>query len=216
MRSFLAVTLLVFGSQMFAQHAETSVPSPDMALKELLAGNERCRLGKARRPHQSPARVRAVAKAQHPFAAILSCADSRVPPEVVFDQGVGDLFTVRVAGNVATDDLIASLEYAVAHLGPRLIVVMGHERCGAVSAALQGGPPEGHLETLLSRIQPAIAMAKAEKGDTLDLAVRQNVRNVVEQLKSSDPILAAKVKTGDMKIVGAIYDLDTGKVEILR
>ena len=214
MRALLV--LLLFASQTFAQHAETVAASPDVALRELLAGNRRYRLGKLSHPHQSPVRVKEVSKNQHPFAAVLSCADSRVPPEVIFDRGVGDLFTVRVAGNVAPDDLVASLEYAVAHLGPRLIVVLGHERCGAVSAALQGGPPEGHLEVLLDRIRPAIETAKTQKGDTLDLAIRQNVRNVVDQLKNAEPILATKVKSGDIEIVGAVYDLDTATVEILQ
>ena len=157
-----------------------------------------------------------MAKGQHPFAAVLGCSDSRVPPEVVFDEGLGDLFTVRVAGNVATDDVVASLEYAVAHLGPKLIVVLGHERCGAVDATMKGGAPEGHLAALVDRIKPATDAVKGKPGDTLDLAVRQNVANVVKQLRATQPILAKDVASGAVKIVGARYDLDSGLVEILK
>ena len=200
-----------------AQHAGHSAdgPNPDAVWKDLTTGNERYIAGKLRHPNQNAKRRAEVAAGQHPVAAVLSCADSRVPPEVIFDQGLGDLFTVRVAGNVATDDVIASLEYAVAHLGPKLIVVLGHERCGAVDATLKGGAPEGHLAVLLDRIKPAAEAAKSHGDDALDYAVRANVQNVVDQLSKTAPILAEKVKEGSVKIVGARYDLDTGKVEIL-
>lgn len=200
-----------------AQHAEApKTASPDAVLEQLLAGNSRYAADKLGHPRQTASRRTEVAKGQKPIAAVLGCADSRVPPEVVFDQGLGDLFVARVAGNVATDDIIASLEYAVAHLGPKLIVVLGHERCGAVGAAMQGGASEGHLDVLLDRIKPAVSAAKQDKGDQLDSAVKRNVANVVSQLKSSNPILAAKVKSGEIRIVGARYDLDSGKVELVK
>ena len=212
----ILITLFSGISALCAQHAGPATNAdPDAVWNDLMAGNKRYVSGTLSHPHQSPARRDEVAKAQKPTAVVLSCADSRVPPEAVFDQGIGDVFTVRVAGNVATDDIIASIEYAVAHLGPKLIVVLGHERCGAVDAALKGGPPEGHLGVLLGRIKPATDSVKGQTGDVLDLAVRANVRNVVNQLKSSTPILAGKVKSGDVKIVGARYDLDSGKVEVL-
>ena len=191
-------------------------PDPGAALKDLLDGNQRYVSGALKHPHQTNGRRTDLAKAQHPFAAVLSCADSRVPPELVFDQGLGDLFTVRVAGNVATDDIIASLEYAVAHLGPKLIVVLGHERCGAVDATLKGGTPEGHLAALMDRIKPATDAAKSHQGDQLDYAVSANVANVVKQLKNTGPILSDKIKNGSIRIVGARYDLDTGKVELVK
>ena len=198
------------------QHPDTAqAPSPDAAWNELLAGNQRYVAGTPRYPHQSKSRRDELAKGQHPFAIILSCADSRVPPEIVFDQGLGDLFTVRVAGNVAPEDVVASLEYAVAHLGPKLIVVLGHERCGAVHATLKGGTPEGHLAALIDRIKPAVDSTKDQKGDALDNAVRANVQNVVKQLRSTGPILAEKIEDGSVKVVGARYDLDTGSVEVL-
>ena len=213
-------TILIYlsgAALLCAQHADHPAggPGPDAVWKDLIAGNSRYIAGKSGHPNQNSKRRAEVATAQHPFAAVLSCADSRVPPEVIFDQGLGDLFTVRVAGNVATDDVIASLEYAVAHLGPKLIVVLGHERCGAVDATLKGGDPEGHLAVLLDRIKPAADAAKSRGDDTLDYAVRANVRNVVDQLSKTAPILAEKVKDGSVKIVGARYDLDTGKVEML-
>lgn len=188
---------------------------PDASLKALLEGNNRY-VGRAKGPHRNASRRAEVATGQKPFAAILSCADSRVPPELVFDQGLGDLFTVRVAGNVPTDDVIASLEYAVEHLGSKLILVLGHERCGAVDAAIKGGKPEGHLAALLDPIRPAVEATKNQPGDKLDNAVRANVRNVVRSLKTSHPILAEKVASGEIKVVGARYDLDSGKVELVQ
>jgi len=189
---------------------------PDEAWRNLLEGNSRYLSGTGRHPNQSPAKRTELAKGQHPFAVILSCADSRVPPEVIFDQGLGDLFTVRVAGNVAPDDMVGSIEFAVANLGPKLIVVLGHERCGAVDAALKGGPAEGHLGVLLDRIKPAADAAKGQKDDPLDFAIRANVKNVVKQLESTGPIISGFVAKGTVKIVGARYDLDTGKVEVVQ
>jgi carbonic anhydrase len=198
-----------------APHPSTG-PGPDQALRELMAGNKRYVAAKSLRPHQATARRADVAKGQHPFAIVLGCADSRVPPEIVFDQGLGDMFVVRVAGNIADDAALASMEYAVEHLGPRLIVVLGHERCGAVDAAVKGGEAPGHLGSLITAIAPAVASSQGKPGDRLDNAVRANVVRVVEQLRSSEPILAAQVRAGKVQIVGCRYDLDTGAVEILR
>ena len=211
---FLLTAMLSVPS--YAQHAaEAAGPSPDMALKMLLDGNQRYVAGRLARPHQDITRRVEIAKGQAPFAAVLSCADSRVPPEMVFDEGLGDLFTVRVAGNVATDDVVASLEYAVAHTGAKLILVLGHERCGAVDATLTG-VSEGHLSALIDRIKPAALAVKSKPGDTLELAIRQNVVNVVKQLQTTQPILAQRAASGAIKIMGARYDLDRGVVEILK
>jgi carbonic anhydrase len=198
-----------------APHTGTA-PGPDRALRELIAGNKRYVAAKVMRPHQAPTRRADVAKGQHPFAIVLGCADSRVPPEIVFDQGLGDLFVVRVAGNIADDAALASLEYAVEHLGPRLIVVLGHERCGAVDAAVKGGEAPGHLSSLVTAIAPAVTASQGKPGDRLDHAVRANVARVVEQLRSSEPILAPMVKAGKVQVVGCRYDLDSGAVELLR
>jgi carbonic anhydrase len=190
-------------------------PDPDQTWKALLDGNTRYAEGRARHPHDSVARRKELISSQHPSAIILGCADSRVPPEVIFDQGLGDLFVIRIAGNVAPDEVVASIEYAVAHLGSRLIIVLGHQSCGAVAAAIEGGEAEGHLGTLIHRIAPAAQKAKAQGGDTLDLAVRYNVQNTVAQLKDSVPILDQAIRSGKVKIIGARYDLATGKVELV-
>jgi carbonic anhydrase len=171
-------------------------------------------------PSQSAQRLHEVAKGQHPFAIILSCSDSRVPPEIVFDAGLGDLFVVRVAGNTAADAAIGSIEYAAEHLGAPLLVVMGHRRCGAVQAALaalnSSEPAPGHLDAFITPIIPAAKMAKQTGTDhVLDLAVQENVRRVVEQLTTSKPILAEMVHEHKLAIIGCVYDLDTGHVNIV-
>jgi len=187
-------------------------PTAASVLDELKAGNQRYVSGKLTHPHESLARRQELAAGQQPHAIFLTCADSRVAPEIVFDQGLGDLFDVRVAGNVAGDDEIASMEYAAEHLHTPLIVVMGHQKCGAVSAAVQGGAPDGHLPVLIKAIQPAVDQAKSLKGDLVENAVRINVENIVSQLRTSKPILAELVEHGKLQIVGAVYSLDTGKV----
>lgn len=205
------------GTAVYAQHAEAPAgPGADDSLKRLMAGNDRYVAQKMTHDDQSIARRMELTGSQHPFASVLSCSDSRVPPEVVFDQGLGDLFVVRVAGNVAPDEAVASLEYAVDHLGPKLILVLGHQSCGAVGATLDGGTPEGHLASLVNRLLPAVQKATgADRRAKLDSAVRINVLNVVEELRKSHPILDKQVADHTIRIVGGRYALDTGRVEIL-
>jgi len=210
LRTFVSVS--VCSAVLAAQEA---TPSSDSVLRELKAGNEHHVAKRYEHPHQSVARQRELASAQHPHATILSCADSRVAPEIVFDQGLGDLFDVRVAGNVASDTEIASIEYAASHLHTPLCVVMGHQMCGAVTAAAESGAAEGHLPSLLTLIRPAVQSAKGRPGDLIDNAVRINVENVVRQLRSSKPVLAEMVDHGTLTVVGAVYSLQTGKVEWL-
>ena len=193
------------------QRAETAVIA-DSALAELKAGNEHHARHQYQHPHETLARQRELASGQHPHAQILSCADSRVPPEIIFDQGLGDLFVVRVAGNVATDTEIGSLEYGAEHLHIPLLVVLGHESCGAVTAAVQGGPPEGHIAALVDLIKPAVDKTRGLPGDPVANAVRTNVELVVKQLRSSTPLLSELVEHGKLKIVGGVYSLETGKV----
>jgi carbonic anhydrase len=188
----------------------------DEALARLVAGNMRFIEMKLAHPDQDAGCRTALSKGQQPFAVILGCSDSRVPPEVIFDQGLGDLFVVRDAGNVADDLVIASIEYAVEHLGSRLIVVLGHERCGAVTAAVKGGEFPGHLPALMSALKPAVDKSKGGTGDAVDNAVLANVGLTAEQLRESKPILAELVEKGEIKIVGARYDLDTGAVELIK
>lgn len=197
---------------------DSEIVSPETALQRLLDGNQRFMQQKRQYPHQSPKDWEAVAMAQHPFATLLTCADSRVPGEIIFDQGIGDLFDVRVAGNVVTPEVLGSLEYAAALLGTRLIMVVGHERCGAVTAAIQGEALPGHISTFVKAIKPAIASLKTKSADMaqqIDQAVTANVQYQVEQLKQNSSVLAQLVLERKLKIVGGRYDLDTGAVTIV-
>src|SRR5215471_13930218 len=195
--------------------AQETMPSADAVLAALKAGNARHVAKKYERPNQTAARQRELAGGQHPHCAILTCADSRVPPEIVFDQGLGDMFDVRVAGNIAGNDEFASLEYAAEHVHVPLIVVMGHQKCGAIEAAVNGGEAPGHLPVLIAAIRPAVERTKTQSGDKFDNATRANVENVVEQLRDDKPVLSELVAHGKLKIVGAIYSVDSGKVEWL-
>jgi len=200
------------GSSPKAPGGASMAATPDEALQKLMDGNRRFVAG--HRLSWDVARRRAeLATGQKPFAVIVSCSDSRVGPEVIFDQGLGDIFVVRTAGEVVDDIGLASIEYAVEHLGTTLVVVLGHERCGAVSAALAGGEAHGHVGSLVKAIQPAVDESKGEPGDPLDNAVRAQVRDVARQLQSAAPILSELVHEGTLRIVGARYDLDTGVVE---
>jgi len=190
--------------------------SADQALKLLLEGNQRFVAGKLEHPNQTPTRRAEVAKGQHPFAAVLACSDSRTPPEIIFDRGLGDIFTVRVAGNVADKVVIESLDYSVKHLGVRVVMVLGHRRCGAVIAAVEGHEEEGKdVGPMLRELDPAVAATKGMPGDPVENAVRANVRLVMLNLATSSE-LRAMVISGELKIIGGIYDLDTGTIEMLR
>jgi len=195
--------------------AQQALPSADAVLAELKAGNAHFVAKKYEHPHQTAARQQALAASQSPHCAILTCADSRVPPELVFDQGLGDIFDVCVAGNTAGDDAVASLEYAAEHLHVPLIVVMGHTHCGAVSAAVEGGTLPGKLPGLIAELRPAVEQSAHEPGDRIENAVRDNVALVVKQLLAAKPVLSELVATGKMRIVGAVYSLETGKVDWL-
>jgi len=226
------------------EHPDQPVVSPAEAMSRLKEGNARFTAGNPQHPHESiderkymaansyenagaiplgmtneqAAKRRAeLAKSQHPFAIILSCSDSRVPPELVFDEGLGDLFIVRVAGNVLNDEGLGSIEYAVDILGARLIVVLGHQSCGAVDAAMKTvaakGKAPGHIQSLVTAIKPVVEATP--KGD-LDTMIKANVKHVVDALRSSTPILKAKVDSGDVQVIGGYYTLDTGAVTFLE
>lgn len=187
--------------------------SPDAALKRLLDGNKRFMQFHPQYPHQSQARLQEVAYSQYPFATLLSCADSRVPAEIIFDQGIGDLFDVRLAGNVVIPEALGSLEYAAAVLGTRLIMVLGHERCGAVTAAIKGELLPGQIGTFVKAIKPVLTQIKGSV-DSIEDAVVANVLYQVDKLRHSE-LLHQLVESGKLKIVGGRYDLDTGKVSIV-
>lgn len=154
-------------------------------------------------------------KGQKPFAVIVTCSDSRVPPEIIFDQVLGDLFVIRVAGNVVDDFAIGSIEYGITVLGADLVVVLGHSNCGAVDGALKGLKFDNHIQEVLNAIQPAIASVKDSGGDVLEKATKANVANVEKILQTSKPVLAKLHAEGKIGILGAYYDLATGKVEFI-
>ena len=211
--SIIAGILVVIAATLpgVGPRAESAV-TPDSALAELKAGNAHHVRHQYQHPHETVTRQRELVTGQHPHVEILSCADSRVPPEIIFDQGLGDLFVVRVAGNVAADTEIGSLEYGAEHLHIPLLVVLGHESCGAVTAAVQDGEAEGHIAALVSLIKPAVDKSKGMPGDPIANAVRVNVQMVVQQLRASTPVLSGLVAQGKLKIVGGVYSLETGKV----
>ncbi len=183
--------------------------SPKDALEYLFAGNKRFAEGKPKAPHRDLDRLKEVAPAQKPFAAFLGCADSRVPIEIVFDQGFGDLFVTRVAGNVSTPEITGSLEFGAEVLGTKVLFVLGHTNCGAVAAAVKGDSVPGMISTLFYHIRPAVRVAK---GDT-NKAVKENVRNQIDVLREASPLIARLVKAGKLVVGGGVYDLATGKVE---
>jgi carbonic anhydrase len=214
----LAAGGTAFAKEHKAPPKPQNVLSPDAALKRLMAGNERYVEGVARR-HDFRHEREALAGGQNPFAAVLSCADSRIAPEYAFDTGRGDLFVCRVAGNFAGTETIASLEYAVAVLNTPVILVLGHDACGAVDATLKAikddKPPPGHIPSLVDAIAPAAKAAMQQGGEVLDKAIRQNVIDNVAKLKSAAPILNAAVEQGKLKIAGGVYRLATGTVDLI-
>ncbi|MDA9443404.1 carbonic anhydrase [Bradyrhizobium sp. CCBAU 51745] len=212
-----------FSGRAFAKETKAppkpqNVLSPDAALKRLMDGNARYVDGVTRR-HDFKHEREALAGGQNPFAAVLSCADSRIAPEYAFDTGRGDLFVCRVAGNFAGTETVASMEYAVAVLNAPLILVLGHDACGAVDATLKAlkddKPPPGHIPSLVDAIAPAAKSAMQQGGDALDKAIRQNVIDNVAKLKAAAPILNGAVEQGKLKIAGGIYRLSTGTVDLI-
>ena len=205
----------------FAQYAPPkpqNIVSPDEALKLLLDGNRRYVDGVSRQ-HDFKHEREALTKGQNPYAGILSCADSRIAPEYAFDSGRGDLFVCRVAGNFANADTIASFEYCIAILDTPLLMVLGHKACGAVDAAIKslkdGTTLPGHLPSLVSALSPAVKAVTNQSGNMLDNATKQNVILTVERLKNAAPIIDKAVAEKKVRIVGAVYNLDDGRVELV-
>lgn len=202
--------------------AEPSVP-PEEALARLMSGNARYATGYAAHPHADAPRRLEVSTTQRPFAVILACADSRVAPELIFDRGLGDLFVIRVAGNVVDDAVLASIEYAVIHLGSSLVMALGHERCGAVKATIEalagrGSPDDAgtRIGALAALITPAVRSVPAGTADTLDAAVGLNAANAAAEIFAGSRPLRTRVLAGQLKIVAARYDLDDGRVTPTR
>jgi len=193
---------------------QAQVPA-DSALNSLIEGNKRFVEGSSVRPHQDLQRIKEVSLGQKPFAIIVGCSDSRVPSEIIFDQGLGDLFIVRTAGQVSSFASWGSIEFGNAILGAKLIVVMGHSKCGAVAAACKLPDVPGHIVTLINAIKPAAQLAKTQTGDEVENAVKINVALQVQQLQNMEPVLTKAFQSGELKIVGAVYNLETGNVEFL-
>lgn len=244
---FIVINLLVaskFARAAEPTDRDRPMVSPTEAISRLKEGNGRFIAGNVQHPHettderafiaknsyenpdaislgmtseQAAKRRTELTKSQHPFAIILSCSDSRVPPELVFDEGLGDLFIVRVAGNVLNDEGLGSIEYGVEILGARLIVVLGHQSCGAVDAAMKTvaakSKAPGHIQSLVAAIKPVVD--SAPKAD-LDAMIKANVKHVVDALRSSTPILKARVNSGEVQVIGGYYTLDTGVVSFLE
>jgi len=200
----------------------SAIPRPDEILQRLLEGNKRFVTGQTTNPRRKPEDFGRLVEGQTPKAVIVGCADSRVPPELLFDQGVGDLFVVRVAGNVVSGAgaiVKGSIEYAVTELNVPLVMVLGHTQCGAVKAAMkhvkEQDPLPGAIAELVNTIKPAVIKARNQAGDALENAIKANVALGVERLKSLEPILSIAVKEGRAKVVGGLYDLRTGSVTII-
>jgi len=189
---------------------------PEAALARLTAGNARFVAGATTHPDQTAERRVEVAKGQHPYAIILTCADSRLSPEILFDEGIGDLFVIRNAGNLLDDHVLGSIEYAIEHLHATLVVVLGHTKCGAVSAAVAGGEAPGHIKSIIESLEPAVAMAKKKPGDPVDNTVRIAAKLSAAALAQAEPIVGEAVKTGQVQVVAARYDIATGQVEFLK
>ena len=216
--TYLTIASLILACMLVASASEDNHGiTADQALKILMAGNARFASGNSIHPDQSIEDRRAeLVTSQHPFAVTVTCSDSRVPPEIVFDQGLGDIFVIRTAGEVMDNVTIASIEYAVDHLNVPLVLVIGHDGCGAVEAAVTGGETHGHIGSLVEAIKPAVDVARGMKGDLLSNSIDVNTQNVVDQLKSAGPILSLAVKQGKLKILGGRYHLDSGKVTLLE
>lgn len=189
--------------------------TPDRALQMLMDGNERFVNRKTQNStNRDINRIKQVSQTQTPFASILGCADSRVPSEIIFDQGFGDLFVCRVAGNIATPEEIGSLEFGTAILNSKVIMVMGHKRCGAVAAAIKGGQVPGQIGSLIAAIKPALKTATVRPGNQLEDVVKANVILQVQTLNKS-PVISGLTQENKLKVVGSYYDLDTGIVSLV-
>jgi len=209
------------GTHAAPAHGTHAAPTPSAALDRLIEGNQRFVSGKAKRDHQSAAYRHELAGGQHPIATILGCSDSRVPVEMVFDQGFGDLFVIRVAGNVVGTYVLGSVEYAVQHLHTPLVVVMGHESCGAVTSALLSAEDRSHeaqaIQDLLSQVGPALKDLdpKLSQAERVHQGVEANVRQSVRQLQAATELMHPHEGAAPT-IVGAVYNLDTGTVRFLK
>lgn len=218
--SLLGMSAAVQAAQSKSPPKPGNALSPDQAIKRLMEGNARYVSGKTQNRRFTSTRA-ALVSGQNPYACILSCADSRVSPELCFDEERGDLFVTRVAGNYVTNDILASLEYGIAVLHSPLIAVIGHTRCGAVGAAVNAFEKRaefpGHIQTIVTALMPAVraAAAKPHTGTLLQASTIENIKQNVQRLQEATPILSNAVQSGKVKMIGGLYNLETGRVEIV-
>jgi carbonic anhydrase len=213
----LIISLLIFLPAISMAAEPEGMPAAD-ALKRLQDGNVKFVAATLTglNGQELVARRTELTKDQKPFAIIVSCSDSRVPPELIFDVGLGDVFVVRTAGEVVDPVAMGSIEYAVAHLGTNLIVVLGHQNCGAVAAAVSHAKESGNIPDVLKAIGPAVRETKGKPGDPLDNAVRANAVDIAKHVETTGPFIPPRVKAGTLKVLAARYDMDSGKVELLQ
>lgn len=211
--AILTAPILIFTAYAFAfaDDKNSKSPAPDEALKVIKAGNARFAAGTPERPNQSPEHRAKVALKQTPHTVVVTCSDSRLSPELIFDQGIGDLFVVRTAGNTLDAENLGSVEYATAVLGTRLVVVLGHDKCGAVDAAMTGGKLPGNLPAVVKPIRGILAKTKI----SLDEAVAANVKAVEKTLSTKNRLTADMVKREQIKVRGAVYNMASGTVKFL-
>ena len=207
-----AIALVVMTFAMCKNHPSAAPSTPQEALDELVAGNERYVNGKSIHPHGGMDRVAETAPHQAPFAAVVGCSDSRVPVELLFDQGIGDIFVIRTAGNNVNSEMVmGSVDYAVEHLGVKVLLVLGHGSCGGVTGAIsEGGEEHGNIGSLLSTIRNDVSQYVG-KADSLDAAIRHHAHVQVERIMAY-PHVAEKVEKGELLVKQAYYDVNTGKV----
>ena len=216
MKKFLITLAMIFFANSCFAHTDNNL-STEQALKKLQEGNKRFIEFKQKHPDENRKRRKEMLKGQHPFVVILSCSDSRVPPELIFDQGLGDIFEIRNAGNGLDDHVIGSIEYAVMHCGVKLIVIMGHQDCGAIAATLSGISETKYIKSLEDSIMPAIDDCKKQGLEiNSDNVVKAHVKQDIEELLSQDTELVKYMKEHDVEIIPAYYHLDTGVVDFYK
>lgn len=218
-----ALLIILFASSLLVviacRHTQTSsANTKEEPLTDLLEGNKRFASHHATHPHSSGERMKSLEDGQHPPVAVICCSDSRVPPEIVFDQGLGDMFVVRTAGNLLGGLEIGSIEYAVEHLGVKQILVMGHRECGAVKAFIEGGTAPGHIRDIVDsiRAEQEILQISPDDKNLLNDCIQANIRHSIHQLNLQSDIIKEKILSGHLQVLGACYDLHTGKVEMVK
>jgi len=218
--SCVLISFFIFGCTKAKSTYQLPEPDVNSSLERLIQGNERFMAERPIHPDQTLSRIKELQKGQHPFAIVVSCSDSRVPPELIFDQGLGDIFVIRTAGNVIGDFELGSIEYAVEHLNTDLVVVLGHEKCGAVGAFIEhkNDTSDDHIQSIINYIKSEEEEANLDENQTnyFDAAVRANVVHGVNYLKHSEPYLKELTNKKEILIVGAIYHLEDGKIEMLK